>query len=69
MVPNIKVSKFKKDKRYVLFLNDEMGHRHISGAEQCLDTLTEIDIVESRVFKIVVQCSGLPILNAETVWK
>lgn len=53
MAPNIHVSKFKKDMRCVLSLNDEMGHRHISGAEQCLNTVTEIGAVESRVFKIM----------------
>lgn len=53
MAPNINVSKFKKDIRCVLFLNDEMGHRHVSGDEQCLNTVTEIGTVGSRAFKIV----------------
>lgn len=53
MVPNIKISKFKKDIRCVLFLNDGMGHWHISGAELCLSTVKEIGTVESRVFKFV----------------
>lgn len=52
MAPNIKVSKSKKDIRCMFFLNDEIGQRHISGAKQCLNTVTEIGTVESRVFKI-----------------